>query len=537
MELVYLWVEDYKNIKKQGFNFSPRFRCEYDDEKTELTIEENKEYVSIFPDKINITAIVGENGSGKSGILKALNKILNYIPLTELGYVRSSKMSFPFKFILVVNMNDEVKYLSSFDLNSMNVEKVNVLGHYNYFLYLADEQKPQNDEYREDVFIAHRFSLNEVIMAKMITSQYISNVDFELTTFMYLPLQIEIKNINLYQMFSELISSYGEGYGFSLELEEGMTEREEKQAYKSARNQSFAMHDDLESIFSEADDDFHRFLIIRYIHEYGDDNYSLFSDKAFLSKELNELESSISEDEFNEYFKEEIKEIDSFTRREKAIYFDYFKNFFEFDFIDVKNRRYNDLSHGEQTIFAQFLNMYFFSLHEREDLFLFLLDEPDLSLHPQWQKNYIFELEKLLNELKMNYQVMITTHSPFILSDLPKENIVFLERGKQVLPHIETFGANIHTLLSHGFFMRDGLIGEFAKEKINEAIGYLNKKELSVDEIEYCENIISIIGEPILKRQLQKILDSKRLSEVEQIKEQIKQLQEELAKKEDKKND
>ncbi|WP_321312427.1 hypothetical protein [Halarcobacter sp.] len=29
MELVYLWVEDYKNIKKQGFNFSPRFEYEY----------------------------------------------------------------------------------------------------------------------------------------------------------------------------------------------------------------------------------------------------------------------------------------------------------------------------------------------------------------------------------------------------------------------------------------------------------------------------------------------------------------------------
>ena len=29
MELVYLWVEDYKNIQKQGFNFSPRLECEF----------------------------------------------------------------------------------------------------------------------------------------------------------------------------------------------------------------------------------------------------------------------------------------------------------------------------------------------------------------------------------------------------------------------------------------------------------------------------------------------------------------------------
>ena len=78
MELVYLWVEDYKNIKKQGFNFSPRFKCDYDEEKNELTIDENKDYLNIFPENINITAIVGENGSGKSNILDLIIELDNW---------------------------------------------------------------------------------------------------------------------------------------------------------------------------------------------------------------------------------------------------------------------------------------------------------------------------------------------------------------------------------------------------------------------------------------------------------------------------
>ncbi len=48
MELVYLWVEEYKNIHKQGFNFSPRFRCDYDPDTNDLTIEENEDYIPDF---------------------------------------------------------------------------------------------------------------------------------------------------------------------------------------------------------------------------------------------------------------------------------------------------------------------------------------------------------------------------------------------------------------------------------------------------------------------------------------------------------
>jgi hypothetical protein len=107
---------------------------------------------------------------------------------------------------------------------------------------------------------------------------------------------------------------------------------------------------------------------------------------------------------------------------------------------------------------------------------------------------------------------MFLTHSPFILSDIPSEFTLKLKDGKTFPSQNKhkTFAANITDLLTDSFFLENGLMGDFAKEKIEETINWLNsfineKKvnpEVSEDIINYHESIIKIIDEPLLNYKL-----------------------------------
>ena len=201
--------------------------------------------------------------------------------------------------------------------------------------------------------------------------------------------------------------------------------------------------------------------------------------------------------------------------------------------VDISN-----LSSGEKSILLlkliinKLINGYNKLKPENKSLVI-LLDEPETYLHPQLQKKLIFDLVDTFSNINFEIHFIITTHSSFLLSDLPKKNIVFLdkvdEKTKTTYPKLnikdlgkgncinvsdnielnQTFGANIHTLLSHGFFMEGGLMGEFAKNKITEVIELLKKEQLSEDEIKTCKHIISIIGEPILQKTLEQQLNEK----------------------------
>lgn len=151
-----------------------------------------------------------------------------------------------------------------------------------------------------------------------------------------------------------------------------------------------------------------------------------------------------------------------------------------------------------------------------------ILDEIELYFHPEYQRTFIGKLLGIITRLRLNesahLNILIATHSPFILSDIPACNILYLEDGEPVNEQVTVtpFGANIHDILCQSFFLKNGFTGEFAKTKINGIINTLNRvrtareaysdHHLSADEFATCQRMISLIGEPLIRNKLTEML-------------------------------
>lgn len=206
---------------------------------------------------------------------------------------------------------------------------------------------------------------------------------------------------------------------------------------------------------------------------------------------------------------------------------------------------WRDLSAGESQLLTLLTSLNSaIQKAEHKDVII-LLDEVEISLHPNWQKNLIKLLVENLNaKAKMEgkrVQIILATHSPFILSDLPFNSMILLDKNEQGQVVVQneldgqgaTLGANIHELYAHSFFLKGGLIGDYAKQKINEVANQLIKAGVT-QSIDWggIRKFINQIGEPIIKARLVELYDQKyrlyKPSEVESVKEEIEALKKRL---------
>lgn len=159
---------------------------------------------------------------------------------------------------------------------------------------------------------------------------------------------------------------------------------------------------------------------------------------------------------------------------------------------------YVSLSDGEHQL-VEILGV--FAMIKEKNV-LFLLDEPESHFNPQWRVAFMNRLRsiptadgsRLESTDAAAQEVLLTTHAPFVPSDMPRENVVIFERVdgrvQPRAPEIETFGASFEQILEHCFRVEPP-ISEIARAEIQDLMGS--------DDVDAIEAAMPRLGESVEK--------------------------------------
>lgn len=152
-----------------------------------------------------------------------------------------------------------------------------------------------------------------------------------------------------------------------------------------------------------------------------------------------------------------------------------------------------------------------------------VLDEVELYSHPEYQRTFVADMLDRLSWLQINYpiksiNILLVTHSPFILSDIPKSNILYLKEGKAVTDtssFVNTLGANVNDILHQSFFLENGFMGEHIQRKIQSLIRFLKSDAVETNEwnIKKATQTINTLGDELVASQLRLLLAKKQIAD------------------------
>lgn len=148
---------------------------------------------------------------------------------------------------------------------------------------------------------------------------------------------------------------------------------------------------------------------------------------------------------------------------------------------------------------------------------LFLLDEPETHFNPLWRSQFISHLKKCLPPIETRFtagisrcgdplasyhcpsEMLITTHTPFLISDSQPDKVLVFKKKKGKVsvsnPDYNTFGASINkiTMLTFG---QTSTIGGQAADKLQE---FREQVQGRVDKQELINELDRTLGDSIEK--------------------------------------
>jgi len=170
----------------------------------------------------------------------------------------------------------------------------------------------------------------------------------------------------------------------------------------------------------------------------------------------------------------------------------------------------NNLSSGEKQIFFRMLNLKRLKVNDT----IILIDEPETSLHPDWQRK-IIDVYKRIGE---NNQIIIATHSPLILGSVETDGVRKLVRDEEGVIRVErvsqSYGKNVEHLLKLVMDLDDVRNVDIADkiDKASDAIKTGNDLRYSELITELTEQLSST-DKNVIRLELEKAVKEKRDAE------------------------
>jgi len=550
-KILYIWVKKYKNLENFSLNLSSGIKFSYNEELNEVRHEVQPGLPKgFFPQRIDdVIAIIGKNGSGKSNALELI-----------CNAVKGAKSSIFSDFLVITQTNKNKRYncfyqfrkksaptgkLIDFEPHLGNIKSLNVI----FFSNVYDERRNNFDNEVVDLSVNGEILLKnrpqnrwDITFAKQIDFLYTSDIEalglsqphaaqVVVNAFnsrigvknsgawsdnldrLYNSIRRKSGDMQVRQIKSRFVSMVRFLYLMDFLLLFGFTRSQEpaKSIFRGVEKQ-------LEiASASGLNTDVTLTLLLDHLQQLCESKKLLNSNERSIFAHPKNSDGQLlnAQFEFLTKLPDLVEELDighqadgirnraqeRFIISHTAASRRFLKDFSRImSFIRFVSLDWIGLSSGQKAYLNLFSKLTAALSGVSTASVLLCIDEGDLYLHPKWQAEFLHRLLAVLsNSSNVGVQLILTSHSPLLVSDLPRQNLEILNGCGNGDDKIETFGANIYELYAGPLFLGELTSGLFSHLKIFELSQIAEKSTLTQIERKHVENYLSILGDEILR--------------------------------------
>lgn len=479
MKLIHIYIHTYKHLKNLNIPLHGGFECSCTDNK--LTLCKSKTLDDYY-DGLSIQGIIGKNGVGKSTILELIcnNKQdysqqyllvwhddnigyrvnCNYYDLEKISADADANMHIGIEKppTSIVNINNISLPFTYTQAMSPWISFLTPSTYKSYHANRRRQYKVLSNYFSSSTNYSHEVRPRYYISLKKLTEDDIRRV-----------FKVIMRDESAYGLFNKLahsngipypekvfsiIDNYGSSLGkFNIYLTSCMQLARKYQCIDEL-NSSFQHCAGLMLfiILIKSGNDNFKYSIDEWLDTvypefeeitYGYNNEIKKKNKKNTLLELNSIAAHVTNDyiyKIESYFNDGYYKLYSDDETATKVYIDNPEEIQDllskskndiFDFSSIISHGWDGLSSGELAKSMLLANIYYYVKRcNHESSHLILIDEIDLYLHPEWQRKIINDIISLIRgEISTSkLQLIITSHSPIIISDLLPENIVNIDR-------------------------------------------------------------------------------------------------------------